>query len=109
MRDASGQLWHDIDDNNLSEFLEQYPDAIVVSEENLDEEELIIDETLQEEALFQTALSKLIENSQIVIRGKSLLTYLLLFKMNPTWFVIAIEMDLYKNIDKLLRDNFKYV
>ena len=68
-----------------------------------------LDETLQEEALFQTALAKLIENPQIVIRGKSLLTYLLLFKMNPTWFVIAIEMDLYKNIDKLLRDNFKYV
>ena len=44
-----------------------------------------------------------------MIRGKSLLTYLLLFKMNPIWFVIAIELDLYKNIDKLLRDNFKYV
>jgi len=29
--------------------------------------------------------------------------------MNPIWFVIAIELDLYKNIDKLLRDNFKYV
>lgn len=68
-----------------------------------------LDETLQEEALFHQSLSKLIENSQIVIRGKSLLTYLLLFKMNPIWFVVAIELDLYKNIDKLLRDNFKYV
>jgi hypothetical protein len=29
--------------------------------------------------------------------------------MNPLWFVIAIELDFYKNIDKLLRDNFKYV
>ncbi len=29
--------------------------------------------------------------------------------MNPKWFVIAIEMEFYKNIDKLLRDNFKYV
>jgi hypothetical protein len=38
-----------------------------------------------------------------------LLTYLLLFKMNPMWFVISIEFDFYKNIDKLLRDNFKYV
>ena len=37
------------------------------------------------------------------------MTYLLLFKNNPIWFVIAIELDLYKNIDKLLRDNFKYV
>jgi len=44
-----------------------------------------------------------------VLRGKSLLTFLLLFKMNPKWFVIAIEMEFYKNIDKLLRDNFKYV
>ena len=29
--------------------------------------------------------------------------------MNPKWLVIAIEMDFYKNIDKLLRDNFKYI
>ena len=38
-----------------------------------------------------------------------MLTYLLLFKMNPMWFVIAVELDFYRNIDKLLRDNFKYV
>jgi hypothetical protein len=44
-----------------------------------------------------------------VLRGKALLTFLMLFKMNPKWFVIAIEMEFYKNIDKLLRDNFKYV
>lgn len=37
------------------------------------------------------------------------MTFLLLFKMNIKWFVIAIEMEFYKNIDKLLRDNFKYV
>ena len=29
--------------------------------------------------------------------------------MNPMWFVIAVELDFYRNIDKLLRDNFKYV
>lgn len=68
-----------------------------------------LDETLQDEETFHKALSKLIENTQIVLRGKTLLTYLLMFKMNPTWFVIAIELDFYKNIDKLLRDNFKYV
>ena len=34
---------------------------------------------------------------------------MLLFKMNPIWFVIAVELDFYRNIDKLLRDNFKYV
>ena len=68
-----------------------------------------LDETLQNEEVFQIALSKLIENQQIVLRGKTLLTYLLLFKMNPVWFVIAVELDFYRNIDKLLRDNFKYV
>lgn len=61
MRDASGQLWHDIDDNNLSEFLEQYPDAVVVSEENLDEEELITDETLQEEPIVEEQVQQDIE------------------------------------------------
>lgn len=25
------------------------------------------------------------------------------------WFVIAMQFDFYKNLDKLLRDNFKYV
>ena len=38
-----------------------------------------------------------------------MLTFLLLFKMNMQWFVIAIQQDFYKNLDKLLRDNFKYV
>ena len=54
-------------------------------------------------------MSRLLENQSCVLRGKSLLTFLLLFKTNPVWFVIAIELDFYKNIDKLLRDNFKYV
>jgi hypothetical protein len=51
----------------------------------------------------------MLENSSIVLRGKCLLTFLLLFKMNMHWFVIAIQQDFYKNLDKLLRDNFKYV
>ena len=49
------------------------------------------------------------ESTSVVLRGKVLLTYLLLFKMDFSWFVVAIELDFYKNIDKLLRDNFKYV
>ncbi len=68
-----------------------------------------LNDTLQDDEIFLQALSKLLENSSVVIRGKCLLTYLLLFKMNPQWFVIAIELDFYKNIDKLLRDNFKYI
>lgn len=29
--------------------------------------------------------------------------------MNPQWMIISIHQDFYKNIDKLLRDNYKYV
>jgi hypothetical protein len=68
-----------------------------------------LDEMLQNDENFMLAISKMLENQSIVLRGKCLLTYLLLFKMNPQWFVIAIDLDFYKNIDKTLRDNFKYV
>ncbi len=44
-----------------------------------------------------------------MLRGKALLVFLQLFKMNSNWFVIAIRMKFYQNLDKLLRDNFKYV
>lgn len=44
-----------------------------------------------------------------MLRGKAILTFLLLFKMNPQWMIIAVDQDFYKNIDKLLRDNYKYV
>lgn len=39
-----------------------------------------LNDTLQDDETFQLALSKLLENQSIVLRGKSLLTYLLLFK-----------------------------
>lgn len=68
-----------------------------------------LNDQLSDDPNFLTAISKMLENQSIVLRGKSLLTFLLLFKMNPQWFVIAVELDFYKNIDKLLRDNFKYV
>lgn len=54
-------------------------------------------------------MSKLLENQSIVLRGKAILTFLLLFKMNPQWMIIAVDLDFFKNIDKLLRDNYKYV
>lgn len=41
-----------------------------------------LNDQLQEEETFHKALSQLIENKSIVIRGKIILTYLLLFKMN---------------------------
>ena len=68
-----------------------------------------LNDTLQDDENFILAISKMLENSSIVLRGKCLLTFLLLFKMNMQWFVIAIQQDFYKNLDKLLRDNFKYV
>ena len=68
-----------------------------------------LNDTLQDDENFILAISKMLENQSIVLRGKCLLTFLLLFKMNMQWFVIALQFDFYKNLDKLLRDNFKYV
>jgi len=42
-----------------------------------------LNDTLQEDDTFQMAISKLLENQSIVLRGKAILTFLLLFKMNP--------------------------
>jgi hypothetical protein len=70
---------------------------------------LKLNDTLQEDDTFQSAISQLLENQSIVLRGKAILTFLLLFKMNPQWMIISIHQDFYKNIDKLLRDNYKYV
>jgi len=68
-----------------------------------------LNDTLQEDEVFQKAVSQLLENQSIVLRGKAILTFLLLFKMNSQWMIIAVQQDFYKNIDKLLRDNYKYV
>jgi hypothetical protein len=68
-----------------------------------------LNDTLQDDENFILAISKMLENQSIVLRGKCLLTFLLLFKMNMQWFVIAMQFEFYKNLDKLLRDNFKYV
>jgi hypothetical protein len=70
---------------------------------------LKLNDTLQEDDTFQSAISQLLENQSIVLRGKAILTFLLLFKMNPQWMIISVHQDFYKNIDKLLRDNYKYV
>jgi len=42
-----------------------------------------LDDTLQSDDTFQSAISQLLENQSIVLRGKAILTFLLLFKMNP--------------------------
>jgi hypothetical protein len=48
-----------------------------------------LNEQLQDDDTFIIAISKLMENQSLVLRGKVLLTYLLLFKMHSAWFVIA--------------------
>ena len=42
-----------------------------------------LNDTLQEDDIFQLSISKLLENQSIVLRGKAILSFLLLFKMNP--------------------------
>ena len=42
-----------------------------------------LNDVLQEDDTFQIAISQLLENQSIVLRGKAILTFLLLFKMNP--------------------------
>jgi len=49
-----------------------------------------LNDTLQDDENFILAISKMLDNQSIVLRGKCLLTFLLLFKMNMQWFVIAI-------------------
>ena len=50
-----------------------------------------LNDTLQEDETFQVAISQLLENQSIVLRGKAILTFLLLFKMNPQWMIIAVH------------------
>ena len=68
-----------------------------------------LNDTLIGEKSFVVELAGLMEHSSIVIRGKSLLTFLLLFKMNSAWLALVAEHKFYPILDRLLRDNFKYV
>lgn len=60
--------------------------------------------------MFLKALLKLLEHQQIVIRGKCILTFLLLFKLDFRWMtVVQQEIKFFNELDKLLKDNYKYV
>jgi len=50
---------------------------------------------LMEEPRFKEAMSNMLENSNPVIKGKSILTILLLFKMDPHWMVLVDEFKFY--------------
>jgi uncharacterized membrane protein YbaN (DUF454 family) len=69
-----------------------------------------LNEILLNEESFLKSLMKLIEHHSIVIRGKCLLTFLLLFKLNFRWMAIAnTEIKFFHVLDRLTRDNYKYV
>lgn len=65
---------------------------------------------LLKEKAFLPGLLKLLESPHIVIRGKCILTFLLLFKLDFRWItVVQQEIRFFNELDKLLRDNYKYV
>ena len=59
---------------------------------------------------FLKSLMKLLEHPSIVIRGKALLTFLLLFKSDFRWMAIVDpEVKFFHVLDRLSRENYKYV
>lgn len=69
-----------------------------------------INEILLNEDTFLKSLMRLIEHHSIVIRGKSLLTFLLLFKLDFRWMaLVEPEVKFFHILDRLARDNYKYV
>jgi len=69
-----------------------------------------INEILLHEETFLRSLMRLLEHHSIVIRGKCLLTFLLLFKLDFRWMAIVdIEVKFFHILDRLTRDNYKYV
>jgi len=66
-----------------------------------------MNEILLNEDTFLNSLMRLLEHHSIVIRGKCLLTFLLLFKLDFKW--MAIHSKFFNVLDRLTRDNYKYV
>ena len=62
----------------------------------------------EEKALIPTLIS-LFDSPSVVIRGKVLLTFYLMFKTNLKWMVSLNESKFSHMIDKIGRDNYKYV
>lgn len=69
-----------------------------------------INDILLQEDSFLKSLMRLLEHHSIVIRGKCLLTFLLLFKLDFRWMAIVdTEVKFFHVLDRLGRDNYKYV
>lgn len=65
--------------------------------------------TLFDDRGFFPALIALLEHSEVVIRGKSLLIFMLLVKLNTRWLAKACEGKFFPLLDRLTRDNYKYI
>lgn len=68
-----------------------------------------LNDALMEEVKFKEAMSALLENPYFVIRGKCILTILLLFKIHPYWIVFANSFRFYNSCDRMSRDYSKYI
>jgi uncharacterized membrane protein YbaN (DUF454 family) len=69
-----------------------------------------LNDILLNEDAFLKSLMRLLEHHSIVIRGKCLLTFLLLFKTDFRWMAIVdTEVKFFHVLDRLTRDNYKYV
>ena len=62
-----------------------------------------------EEPKVKEAMSYLLENSNSVVKGKAILTILLLFKMDPHWIIIVDEFKFYTICDRMSKDYSKYI
>ena len=66
-------------------------------------------QALIEEKGVLPSLMLLLEHSSIVIRGKALLAFYLLFRLNLRWLMVLAENKFISILDRLTRDNYKYV
>jgi hypothetical protein len=65
---------------------------------------------LLQEKQFLQALISLHEHNWIVIRGKCLLTFLLLFKQDYRWIsIVQHQVKFFNMLERALKDSFKYV
>jgi hypothetical protein len=69
-----------------------------------------INDIFLNEESFLKSLMRLLEHHSIVIRGKCLLTFLLLFRLDFRWMAIVdTEVKFFHILDRLTRDTYKYV
>ena len=69
-----------------------------------------INDVLLKEENFLPSLIRLHEHNSIVIRGKCLLTFLLLFKLDFRWMsVVQNQVKFFNMLERVLKDNYKYV